>query len=448
MPDDGAGSTGAGRAGRAVTLRATGKLAGYLSIALACLVAALAMRRAEMVAVATPMLVAIGVALTGRRPGGVEVTVSVGALRTVETVPVRLTVGLLAGDSVPLVELRCRAGVGLDVAGAVPADAASSPARSVTLDGGRRREVELALVPTRFGVWPIDAVDVRAHDALFLLTAERSVPVGAVVRVYPRPEALAAPVVPQHTQLRAGNRLSRSRGAGIEFTEVRQYLPGDEVRHVDWAVTSRRGELHIDTFSPERNGDAVLLLDTFDDLGEPRASTLQVQVRAVAALAERLLADRDRVGVIGFGGVLRWLLPGMGGMHRQRILDALLDTSTSLHYAWRDITVLPPRLLPPRAMVVVVSPLVDERILAATVDLHARRHDVVIIAVSPLPFVRPARNEVEVVARRIWSLQRSMLLEGLRGRGIAVGEWTPERSLHEVVEEVRRFRRRALRRPG
>ena len=196
---------------------------------------------------------------------------------------------------------------------------------------------------------------------------------------------------------------------------------------------------------PERNTDVVLFLDSFAEARRAGASTLDLGVRATAALAAHYLARRDRVGLVSFGGVLRWLLPGMGITHLYRIVDSLLDTEVVLNYAWRDIDVVPVRTLPPQALVLAVSPLLDERAVGALLDLPARGFDLAIVEVSPVPFAPPGRGEVDELAHRLWMLRRAAVKARYAQLGVAVSEWRDGIPLQAAIEEVSAFRRHARR---
>ena len=78
---------------------------------------------------------------------------------------------------------------------------------------------------------------------------------------------------------------------------------------------------------PERNTDVILFVDSFAEARLGGEGTLDLAVRATAALADAYGRRRDRVGLIGFGGILRWLVPGTGLVQLYRIVDALLDTA-------------------------------------------------------------------------------------------------------------------------
>src|SRR5439155_19358077 len=95
----------------------------------------------------------------------------------------------------------------------------------------------------------------------------------------------------------------------------------------------------------------------------------------------------DCVGIVGFAGILRWLLPGTGVIQLYRIAEALIDTEIILNYAWKDIDVIPTRTLPPQALVLALTPLLDDRAVSALLDLRARGFDLAVVEVSPEPFV-------------------------------------------------------------
>ena len=135
---------------------------------------------------------------------------------------------------------------------------------------------------------------------------------------------------------------------------------------------------------PERNTDVILFLDTFVEAREEDESTLDVAVRAAATLADRYLERKDRVGLVSFGGYLNWLLPGSGLVQLYRIVDSLLDTEIILSYAWKGVDVIPPRTLPPKALVLAITPLLDERAVTTLLDLRARGFDLAVIEVSPV----------------------------------------------------------------
>ena len=136
-------------------------------------------------------------------------------------------------------------------------------------------------------------------------------------------------------------------------------------------------------------------------------------------------------------------MPGTGIVQLYRVVDALLDTQIVLSYYWKEIDVIPRRTLPPSALVIALSPLLDARSVGALLDLRARGYDLVVIDVSPVPFTKRPTQGLDAVAYDIWRLRRDALRHRLQSAGVAVAEWTDDAPLQAVLEEVREFRRYA-----
>ena len=247
--------------------------------------------------------------------------------------------------------------------------------------------VAVELACERWGGYLAGGMTLRAPGPLGLIRFEQVVEASVPVRVYPAVERLRALPRPAATNVGSGNYVTRIRGEGLEFADLRPHVPGDRLRRVNWRVSARRGRLHVNEYHPERNADVVLFLDAFSDTRDGAGGTIDMTVRAAAALAAAYLRTRDRVGIVGFGGIMRWVLPSSGTTQVYRILDSVIDTQVVVSYAWRDVAYIPARTLPPHALVVALSPLSDPRMLSALADLRARGIDLAMIDVSPLPFV-------------------------------------------------------------
>jgi uncharacterized protein (DUF58 family) len=263
------------------------------------------------------------------------------------------------------------------------------------------------------------------------------------LRVYPQPQALHALLRPAETQLFSGDELSRRTGEGIEFADLRPFAFGDQLRRVNWRASARRGELWVNERHHERNSDVVLFLDSIAEARRGIHGTIEPAVRAAAALASRYLRRRDRVGLVSFGGTIRWLVPGTGATQLYRVVDALIDTEILLSYAWKSLDVVPIRTLPPQALVLAITPLLDERSTAALLDLRARRIDLAVIEVSPLPYVERGRGRTRQLAYRLWKLRREALRAEYAAAGVPVAEWRDGEPLAAPLEEVRAYRRHA-----
>ncbi len=316
-------------------------------------------------------------------------------------------------------------------------------AQSLRLGWEDERTLELTLRCARWGNYGLGDVRLRARDRLGLTIWESRLDRKQRLRVYPLPETLRRIVRPVSTQLYTGNEVARQKGEGTEFADMRLFAPGDRVRSINWRASARRDELIVNERHPERNADVILFLDTFADARSGGRSTLDLAVRATATLAARYLERRDRVGLVSFGGVLRWLTPGMGSTQQYRIVDALLESEIVFNYAWKDVSVIPSRVLPPQALVVAVTPLLDDRAVEALADLRARRYDLAIVEVSPIGFTEPGESEADKLAHRLWVLRRDEIRARYERLGVAVASWSDDAPLDAVLEGVRAFRRHA-----
>ena len=298
--------------------------------------------RPELVALGAPfgVLVALGLALA--HDPAVAVELELDRDRAIEGDEIGLTVRL-TGQGLVELALPLPRGVGL---------VDGSRAIALRLARGRPETLELRVRCSRWGAYVLGDAAVRAHDRFGLYTWEGRRVEHLQLKVFPRPELFRAVLPPLETQATAGNHVARTAGDGIEFADLREFVPGDRVRTINWRASARRGELWVNQMHPERNADVVLFLDTFTEAAHYGAGgTLDYGVRAAAALAAQYLEHRDRVGLVSFGGILNWLVPASGVVQRYRIVDALLDTEIVLNYAWKDVEIIPRGTLPPKALV-------------------------------------------------------------------------------------------------
>jgi uncharacterized protein (DUF58 family) len=416
------------------------KLRAYLALTAAATLAGLATGRPELVALAAPFAVYVALGIVLGHPVEVAVAPTVPGERVLEGDAVPLTVQVEARSPIERLELEFRPGPGLTATGSTARIAAR-------LEPGERRRLRPMVRAERWGAHRAGVLACRAHDRFGLIDYELAPIELGSVRVFPRMETLNAMIDPLELQATTGNRVSRERGDGIEFAEVRQFAPGDRVRRVNWRVTARRGVPYVSERHPERNADVIVFLDTFAEVRDPSGSTLELAVRAAASVAAGYLARRDRVGVVGFGGAVTGLRPRFGAAQLYRILDALIGSEVTFSYTHKDVSLVPRQMLPPKALVIAITPLIDDRSIAALFDLRARGFDLAVIEISPVPFTAPGPIRADAVAYRLWLLRRAALRTRFEEFGVPVTEWHGEQPLQVPVASASAFRRR-MRRPA
>ncbi len=410
------------------------KLALYATLAAAFFIAALTLGRPELAGLGAPFALVLAVGLSLPPPPKVGVSLRLSRDRALEGDEIEAELSLSAPEAGE-VQLALALPPGI-----VPLDEPESLV--LWLARGRPRSVTVKLACEHWGAYRLGELVVRSGDRARLRLADRHIDATTALRVYPSRERLQSLIAPRETQPFAGNRVSRAKAEGIEFADIRPYVRGDRARRLNWRASSRSQTLYVNQQHPERNADVILFLDSFAEAQRENEGTLDQAVRAAATLADHYLAVQDRVGVVGFGGIVRWLTPASGTLQSYRIAEALLETEVNFSYVWRRIDVLPARSLTPQALVIALSPLLDERGMYALIDLRRRGFDLAVVDVSPIPFANSSEGGApDPLALRLWRLWRETLHLRCQELGIAVTTWTGDESLATIVEEVRASRR-------
>jgi uncharacterized protein (DUF58 family) len=410
----------AGDQKRPVTWSLTGHARRLLTLAIAGLVITVISRRAEFAGLAAPALLLLAGRQSGL-PDSVKVEIDAPTAPLTEGEPsqalVRIT-GLGGRSRAGQVQLRLVANPWLT---AEDVEAAG--------DGWFR----LPFVPERWGVRSIGTVEVRMHDRWRLEESRLTISLPQVT-CYPRPAVLESPVVLSKLPSRLGEHPSRLAGEGVEFAGVREFVPGDRQRRINWPATTRRGSLQLNIFNAERAQVTVLLMDVSTDVGETGESTADLAVRAAAGTAVRYLAARDRVGLISFGRRVDWIAPAVGRRQTERILS-LITTKPASGHPLDVVSELPRSALPPGALVIVFSPLLSLRLVEALRGLRERGFATIVIDVLRVPRVGglTRTRALADLATRVWRMEQDAIRFSLRELGIPVVAWDGKSPLDEPL---------------
>jgi uncharacterized protein (DUF58 family) len=183
----------------------------------------------------------------------------------------------------------------------------------------------------------------------------------------------------------AGHYHSTFKGHGMEFEEVREYQPGDEIRRIDWNVTARTGRPFVKRFREERELTVMLLVDVSGSLEFGSAGQLKRELAAEvgATLAFSAIKNNDKVGMIGFSDrIERYVKPDKGVRHVLRVIRELLtlraggrgtDIAGALDYLNRVLT--------RRAVVFLVSDFQASG-YERSLRVARRRHDLIPVALT------------------------------------------------------------------
>ncbi|MGW0216199.1 DUF58 domain-containing protein [Micromonospora chokoriensis] len=309
---------------------------------------------------------------------------------------------------------------------------------------GSAVDLELAGRALRWGRHPVGPAGARVATAGGLLVSRAVIVEPVRVRVYPRTEPFeAVEAMPRAAGL-VGAHHSRRPGEGGELAGVRVFAPGDRLRRIDWRVSLRARQLHVASTLSDRDAEVVVLLDVLAEAGRSggvngAASVLDTTVRATAAIAEHYLHRGDRVSLLEYGPAARRLRPAAGRRQYLTVLEWLLDirVTSSSHEPYDQV--FGPQLLSSDALVVVLTPLLDERSAQMLARLARAGRFVVAVDTLPTDLASPKDRGWAEVAYRLWRLDREVMIGQLREHGVPVVRWAGAGSLDQVLRDVARL---------
>ncbi|MEA3229591.1 MAG: DUF58 domain-containing protein, partial [archaeon] len=181
-----------------------------------------------------------------------------------------------------------------------------------------------------------------------------------------------------------GAYLSRFKGSGLDFTEIRRYEPGDDIRAIDWNVTARMGYPYIKEFIEERDIAVYLVVDISGsaDFGTQKALKSDMAIELCASVAYSAMKNNDRVGMLLFSDkVEKFVKLGKGRKHMMRIIHEIVKFNpesrmTDLREPLRFLS----RVIKQKSIIFIVSDFIDDvNNYSKELGLLARDHDVIAI---------------------------------------------------------------------
>lgn len=387
--------------------------------------AALVAARWELIAFVAPLLGVLCTTYWQRPWTSVYVHAKPGLLRCFETEQTETTAWVSAERDDVAVQLDVSTIAGMQLA---------------VLDGSSGRLKTVVASAERWGRYPLRGrVDATSRGGLLAGTATVDV---ADIFVFPLapPQSTGIP----RTELpdRLGTHLTRHIGPGVEYADIRAYLPGDQLRTVNWPVSARRGSLHVTERLTDRAADVVVLIDMSAQAAGPATAATERAASGAAQVVQTALKNGDRAGIVGLGGRRpRWLGPDIGRRQFYRILDTVLGAGGE--FETTTGTLAPRAAVPPRSIIVAFSTLLDTEFALALIDLCKRGHTVVAVDVlEGAPFA----ERQDPIVERMWALQRSAMYRDMSVIGVDVIAWPGEVTLDQSMQLVPERGRAAPRR--
>lgn len=310
----------------------------------------------------------------------------------------------------------------------------------LTVPAGERRRLATRLRPTRRGDHRADRVTIRSYGPLGLFTRQGSHKVPWTLRVLP-PFASRKHLPAKLARLREldGRTSVLTRGQGTEFDSLRDYVPGDDTRSIDWRATARRSSVAVRTWRPERDRHILLVLDTGRTSAGRVGDAPRLDASMDAALLLAALASRagDRVDLLAYDRRVRALIQGRSaGDVLPSLVSALATVEPELvETDARGLTATALRTAPRSSLIVLLTSLdtapVEEGLLPVLARL-TKRHTVVVASVADPHIAKMAtsRGTAEAVYDAAAAAQaqseRKRMAETLGRRGVTVVDAVPD----------------------
>ena len=396
-----------------LTWRASPAALALTTCAAVALTAGVVGRWWELIVFAAPMLGALGTVTWLPRPAtGIRVEASARMLRCFESESVHFSVDVTV------------------CGGAAELELAPAPSDGYTVE--QVGDGDYVVSAERWGRYE-PALTVTARAGGGLLTASLPVPV-TELRVFPLAPPMPTPLPHATLPDRIGAHRTRRFGSGVEFGDIRPHAPGDPLRSVNWPVSARRGRLHVTERIMDRAADVVAVLDTTPQAPGPASESLHRTVRGATQVVQTALQRGDRAGVVAHGLRLRWLGADIGRRQFYRILDTVLDSDAGA----AEGTLVPRVALPPRAVVIAFSTMLDTNFALSLLELRRRGHVVVAVDVLRGP---PFEYELDAMTGRMWRLERRNMYRNMGVLGVPVVAWDDDSALDLALALADRARR-------
>ncbi|MFC8011661.1 DUF58 domain-containing protein [Streptomyces cinereoruber] len=322
----------------------------------------------------------------------------------------------------------------------LPGTEQSASRQRITVPAGERRRLTTTLRPARRGDRRAERITVRSYGPLGLAARQGNHEVPWSVRVLP-PFTSRKHLPSRLARLREldGRTSVLTRGEGTEFDSLREYVPGDDTRSIDWRATARQTAVAVRTWRPERDRHVLIVLDTGRTSAGRVGDVPRLDASMDAALLLTALASRagDRVDLLAYDRRLRAQVQGRSaGDVLPAVVDALAPLEPELvETDARGLAATALSRAPRRSLIVLLTSLdaapIEEGLLPVLPQL-TQRHTLLVASVADPHIARMAANRgtlegvYEAAAATQTQSQRARTSDQLRRHGVTVVDATPD----------------------
>ena len=290
------------------------------------------------------------------------------------------------------------------------------------------------------GHYTLGPVSVRYRNAFNLFANESKVQDRTDITVFPQvreiEEALLRSDVPK---MYTGATTLKTPGPGMEFYSLREYLPGDAFRSINWKAFARTGELMVNEKTRDAVTDVFIILDTRDvsRIGTVLKNPLEMGTIAAASISNYFIRRRDSVALVTYGDKMDYLPPETGDKQGYKVLSNLAAVRAKGSMPLQAVTNAMSSRMSRGSPVFIISSLEgDGTTLPAIRNLAGRGHEVIVLSPSSIDLERLI-SRIPRMSYEVLKLERQNRLTAISGYGAKVIDWMPDVELSQALLQVR-----------
>jgi len=290
------------------------------------------------------------------------------------------------------------------------------------------------------GHYTLGPVSVRYRNAFNLFANESKVQDRTDITVFPQvreiEEALLRSDVPK---MYTGATTLKTPGPGMEFYSLREYLPGDAFRSINWKAFARTGELMVNEKTRDAVTDVFIILDTRDvsRIGTVLKNPLEMGTIAAAPVSNYFIRRRDSVALVTYGDRMDYLSPETGDNQGYKVLSNLAAVRAKGSMPLQAVTNAMSSRMSRGSPVFIISSLEgDGTTLPAIRNLAGRGHEVIVLSPSSIDLERLI-SRIPRMSYEVLKLERQNRLTAISGYGAKVIDWMPDVELSQALLQVR-----------
>lgn len=310
----------------------------------------------------------------------------------------------------------------------------------VNLGPGETTRVRYVLRCPLRGHYSIGPISIRYRDSFNLFSQEMYVDHRSDLIVFPQVREIEEAMVRSRTpKMYTGATTLRTPGPGTEFFSLREYVPGDPFKIINWKAYARTGQLIVNEKCRDAVTDVFILVDSRDisRIGTVLKNPLEVGTVAAASLASYFIKRRDSVALAVYDERLSFLPPDTGDKQYFKILSSLAGVAPKGAMPLQAVTNALSSRFSRGSPVFIISALEgDGTTIPAIRDLAGRGHEVIILSPSSVDFERLV-SRIPRTSYEVLKLERQNRLTALAGFGARVIDWMPDVELSQALLQVK-----------